>query len=527
MYVKLKNQIANSVKYHNIANQKIKTFKGDTMKNIISSKYLKFIPKIIVATLLLYSLGFAIWTIFFTETANGDNVEHIHASWLIAGGKTPYKDFFQHHNPLLWFIFSIFITLFSDAVLLADVAHSIAIITGSLSFYFVFKICYKFYSSKFAALLSLLILCPPYFYIYTFSFNPDIFMFLFLVLGIYYLLKYFETPYLKFLSYSYLSFFLSFMFTQKILINLAILGIINIYAIVKKKIKLIDVLFSLLLPFALMLGFISYLYSNNALASYWVSNYTFNFFLRESHGFNTISVIGWQTLVFSTCLALISSFYALFKSGFNYKIISILFIIELLQRCFYFAVSPYYMLPLMLYIVILNSVIINKIISKKYFLSYLLLMVAAYYAHISVASYLSTRGQNRGFINYLNDNITKCDYFINSYLGNQAFMSKDVDYYWSIPGYIDVVGEMLNIAPVPNYNELIVKYKPKIIYGGVYWNKYLINKGEMVILQKVDNRIINKYYDNTPYGEFYILKQEYWQYNCKYDENKKEWNYEN
>lgn len=36
--------------------------------------------------LLLYTLGFAIWTIMATETGNGDNVEHLHATWLVANG---------------------------------------------------------------------------------------------------------------------------------------------------------------------------------------------------------------------------------------------------------------------------------------------------------------------------------------------------------------------------------------------------------------------------------------------------------
>ena len=56
----------------------------------------------IIGLLLFYSLYFSIWTIFFTETGNGDNVEHIHATWLVAQGKIPYKDFFQHHNPLMF-----------------------------------------------------------------------------------------------------------------------------------------------------------------------------------------------------------------------------------------------------------------------------------------------------------------------------------------------------------------------------------------------------------------------------------------
>ena len=35
-----------------------------------------------------------------------DTAEHIHSSWLVSIGKVPYRDFFQHHNPLLWYLFA-------------------------------------------------------------------------------------------------------------------------------------------------------------------------------------------------------------------------------------------------------------------------------------------------------------------------------------------------------------------------------------------------------------------------------------
>ena len=48
--------------------------------------------------------------------ANGDNVEHLHSSWLIWQGYQPYKDFFQHHNPLLWYLSAPFVALMIDHI---------------------------------------------------------------------------------------------------------------------------------------------------------------------------------------------------------------------------------------------------------------------------------------------------------------------------------------------------------------------------------------------------------------------------
>lgn len=38
-----------------------------------------------------------------TRAFNGDEFEHVHASWLILQGETPFRDFFEHHHPLLWY----------------------------------------------------------------------------------------------------------------------------------------------------------------------------------------------------------------------------------------------------------------------------------------------------------------------------------------------------------------------------------------------------------------------------------------
>ena len=122
--------------------------------------------------LIAFGIGFAAWTVFFTETGNGDNVEHIHATWLIAYGEVPYRDFFQHHNPLLWYLFAPVIRLFGgNALQILDAAHAMALSAGFAFLFVVYKICTRFFASRYAALLSLLVLCPPYYYIYCFNYN--------------------------------------------------------------------------------------------------------------------------------------------------------------------------------------------------------------------------------------------------------------------------------------------------------------------------------------------------------------------
>jgi len=35
---------------------------------------------------------------------NPDEFEHVHVSWCIANGMVPYRDFFEHHTPWLWYL---------------------------------------------------------------------------------------------------------------------------------------------------------------------------------------------------------------------------------------------------------------------------------------------------------------------------------------------------------------------------------------------------------------------------------------
>ena len=35
---------------------------------------------------------------------NHDEIEHVHAAWHVAAGRVPYRDFFQNHHPLSWYL---------------------------------------------------------------------------------------------------------------------------------------------------------------------------------------------------------------------------------------------------------------------------------------------------------------------------------------------------------------------------------------------------------------------------------------
>lgn len=46
-----------------------------------------------------------------TRRFNVDEFEHVHAAWYVLQGDVPYRDFFEHHHPLLWYLLAPLVAL--------------------------------------------------------------------------------------------------------------------------------------------------------------------------------------------------------------------------------------------------------------------------------------------------------------------------------------------------------------------------------------------------------------------------------
>lgn len=55
------------------------------------------------AILLILLFLMALWWIW-SGLYDHDEIEHLHAAWLVAQGQRPFVDFFEHHHPMLWYL---------------------------------------------------------------------------------------------------------------------------------------------------------------------------------------------------------------------------------------------------------------------------------------------------------------------------------------------------------------------------------------------------------------------------------------
>ena len=161
----------------------------------------------------------------FVLKANGDNVEHLHTSWLVWMGEMPYRDFFQHHNPLMWYLSAPLVAYLIDNFIVYSVFNIIGLITLYIIAYYQAKILFLDTQNKTASLFLAAILVSAYSLLWSTDYRPDTFMFACFYMGLYYLFCYIQKQKATLLVISFLCFFFSFMFTQKVLMHLIVPGL--------------------------------------------------------------------------------------------------------------------------------------------------------------------------------------------------------------------------------------------------------------------------------------------------------------
>ena len=117
----------------------------------------KTMPIFLLAAHLCFGLIFCLYVACYTTTLGGDTLEHIHASWLVYANFIPYKDFFEHHNPLLWYMFAPFVGLHAkglDDNIITSTVISSAIIASFINYLYLYLITSRFLSTKFGGLIA-------------------------------------------------------------------------------------------------------------------------------------------------------------------------------------------------------------------------------------------------------------------------------------------------------------------------------------------------------------------------------------
>ena len=98
----------------------------ETDKDKAQNKIYQILPKVYFVLQILVGIYVSFWLLFNHQPKTGDDVEHLHSAWLVLQGQVPYKDFFQHHNPLMWYMFAPIMKIFAYDIIVFDAVRIIS-----------------------------------------------------------------------------------------------------------------------------------------------------------------------------------------------------------------------------------------------------------------------------------------------------------------------------------------------------------------------------------------------------------------
>ena len=124
-----------------------------TLQTLFSEKNDKYLLAFIIALELIFTVIVALtW-----GRSSVDETEHLHMSWLVSTGMVPYRDFFEHHNPLLWYVFAPISALFFNSAYVLYAGHFFSLIISIFTLIYLYKIVVRYVASPMVALIALML----------------------------------------------------------------------------------------------------------------------------------------------------------------------------------------------------------------------------------------------------------------------------------------------------------------------------------------------------------------------------------
>jgi len=248
-----------------------------------------------------YLFSLLIIAVFFTlllllksvnEPFNVDEFEHIHSAWYVKTGRVPYSDFFQHHNPLLWYLMVPVLWVFGQTVE-SVIAFRLMIFVFTIGIAFLtYLISRTLTDSREAGLFSVVLLFTMTMFVAsTVEIRPDVPMVLFGLVSIYYLVRYFQTNMDRHIMLSGLFASISFLFLQKTLFLLFAYAAVFAYHLFTKRISIKSVIRFCVCFVLPQLVFAGHLLARGSFRDYVLTNWILNIARSNSRVFSPLSAM--------------------------------------------------------------------------------------------------------------------------------------------------------------------------------------------------------------------------------------------
>lgn len=434
------------------------------------SKFLKYFMLILGSTQICF-LG---W-IFYYHYMCMDHAEHIHASWLVWQGQVPYRDFFEHHNPLLWYIFAPITAIFYKSAIILYVSRVFTFLCYFVAAWGLSNICRDFLNiSRTKFLLALMVFCLPYDnYYLLFELQPDALMWTFFFWGFWFFLRYLhQNPNQKSreLNFAFVLFMLSFLVLQKIIVILGILGGYTLFLLYRRKLFWTPVLYALIFPSIMALIFMAYLYYTNSWVLYFLFNYDLNYWMQGFMGDAKI-LQNWLIIGALPVLAIFSLHHFLEKENFYRNLLCAVMFLEFIQKMIVGA--PY--VQYFIFSNIISALIIADFVVDKIYNRYIkILLVGGVAAFIGLLAFNPPNTQYPRYYNVQNfiaQNSREDEPIINAVYFFFNLYGRNPSYYWFGYGNVARVAHYLyDVDQGFELNAAIRENLPMFVYVTEYIN---------------------------------------------------------
>lgn len=219
-----------------------------------------------------------------------DEFEHIHSAWYVKNGYVPYRDFYQCHNPLFWYMMAPFIYLLGESIgTVIKLRVMIFMFTMGIAF-FTYLTAKKATGSKETGLLSAALLLSTVIFVSKgIEIRPDVPQVFFGLVALYFLLDFFQSDKDRSMAYSGIAAALSFLFLQKAAVRIVGFFLIFLYKAFNGKLRWRPVIFFAVSFFMPLAGFLVYLLASGSYNDYYMANWIRHLFGKPGFpAFHTI-----------------------------------------------------------------------------------------------------------------------------------------------------------------------------------------------------------------------------------------------
>lgn len=244
---------------------------------------------------------------FNSSGIDQDEIEALHTAWKIYEGLTIYKDFFQHHHPLLYYILTPLITFFGTTLTTVFIARLLMIFNYFACGLVTYELMGTIIQSPLTQLLATYLLLFSAGFSKLLEIRPDSLQTSCGLLACFLLFTFLKKRNFLLLLASGFFLALSFLFLQKAIFLGALYGCLLLYMLYKRHISFYDILLVVGTAILTLLPYYFYIFCTNTMHEYFIFNWVFNMYHSERFHpyFSLHTLLSDQLLFFGYVIGLL------------------------------------------------------------------------------------------------------------------------------------------------------------------------------------------------------------------------------